>query len=201
MSKTQNIKEHGRHGSRNILCQEQVVSIFLLKSHSEKSDAAKVARQYGVSDKTVRDIWTGRTWYRATIALEPSRTDADERLMRHIGRPKGSRDLKPRKRRDQFVKGLDTAVASMPVWTSPAISPSPNIQTFFEGRSNSTVLAGQHCESKNLSDCCGISEHQNKVNHIPQSFFFEINTSSVQLDPFHDDWPYWSSHQSEAPSA
>ena len=60
--------------SRAILSSEEAVKIFLLSLPNEASEASRqagassrpsaivVAREYGVSEKTVRDIWTGRTW-------------------------------------------------------------------------------------------------------------------------------------------
>ena len=60
--------------SRAILSSEEAVEIFLLALPNEASEASSqagartrpsaivVAREYGVSEKTVRDIWTGRTW-------------------------------------------------------------------------------------------------------------------------------------------
>ena len=57
--------------------------------------ASAVAREYGVSEKAVRDIWTARTWAQHTRHLEPLRPP---RPARPMGRPPGSRDRRPRKR-------------------------------------------------------------------------------------------------------
>ncbi len=48
-----------------------------------------------VSEKTVRDIWTGRTWSRETWHLDTSRN----LQLKQLGRPKGCRDSQPRKQR------------------------------------------------------------------------------------------------------
>ncbi len=57
--------------SRAVLTEMQVVDIFRLKfpviDCSPNSNVASlVASKYGVNEKTVRDIWKGRTWRRAT---------------------------------------------------------------------------------------------------------------------------------------
>ena len=57
--------------------------------------AAKLSVIYGVSEKAVRDIWTGRTWAKETWHLDMSRPITKK----HAGRPKGSKDKIPRRRR------------------------------------------------------------------------------------------------------
>ena len=75
------------------LSQAQAVAIFQTRA-SHKS-AAKVANSYGVNEKTVRDIWTGRTWAKESWHLDPSR-----RLeIKKMGRPIGCRDTRPRKQK------------------------------------------------------------------------------------------------------
>ena len=89
------------HG-RAILVFEQAQEIFRYKSISfakERDKAGILARVYGVSVKTIRDIWVGRTWYRATFHLDPSKPISPERLMRRAGRPKGAKDSTPRARK------------------------------------------------------------------------------------------------------
>ena len=94
--------------SRSTLSREQVVEIYGLKvSHVAEStggrvlNAEVVARRYGVTGKTIRDIWKGRTWFRDTFYLDgaAARLPMPERFCRHPGRPKGSKDSKPRKRK------------------------------------------------------------------------------------------------------
>ena len=75
------------------LTEAQVIAIFQAKASA--SSATKVAVVYGVSEKAVRDIWTGRTWSRETWHLDMSRP----LQVRLTGRPKGRKDSKPRKSR------------------------------------------------------------------------------------------------------
>jgi hypothetical protein len=75
------------------LSKAQVIMIFQAKTRI--SSASNIATVYGVSEKAVRDIWTGRTWSKETHHLDTSR-----QLRPKInGRPKGCRDKKPRKKK------------------------------------------------------------------------------------------------------
>ena len=94
------IKRHGRA----ILTEEQAQIIFRHKptAFSQDRDKAGVlARRFGVSIKTVRDVWVGRTWYRATFHMDRTKPFEPERLEKKAGRPKGAKDSKPRSRKHQ----------------------------------------------------------------------------------------------------
>jgi hypothetical protein len=91
-----------RQVGRAILNDEQARAIFQFKPNpltKSRERASFLAHHYGISVKTVRDIWVGRTWYRATCGLDPSAPVSAERLQRRPGRPKGAKDSKPRARR------------------------------------------------------------------------------------------------------
>ena len=87
---------------RAILTSEKAVEIFSRSlpstgsSSAEKPHATSVAREYGISEKTVRDIWTGRTWSNETLHLDPQRP---AREAKPTGRPRGKKDTAPRKRK------------------------------------------------------------------------------------------------------
>jgi hypothetical protein len=57
--------------TRVILSEQQAIKIYEVKlandapslPGSKNIRAAQLAVEYGVSDKTIRDIWRGRTWY------------------------------------------------------------------------------------------------------------------------------------------
>jgi hypothetical protein len=80
--------------TRAKLSVDQVIEIFHTKGTALNS-AANIATLYGVSEKTVRDIWKGRTWCDETWHLDTTRVLQTKR----IGRPKGCRDSKPRKQK------------------------------------------------------------------------------------------------------
>ena len=80
------------------LTEDQVLDIFKLKGSSKY--ASQLGALHGVSEKTVRDIWTGRTWSLETHHLDTSRPI----VIKNPGRPKGSKDSKPRKQKGQSVQ-------------------------------------------------------------------------------------------------
>ena len=86
----------------------QVIAIFQAKSSA--SIAARLATVYGVSEKAVRDIWSGRTWSRETWHLDQSRP----LQLKLTGRPKGCRDKRPRAKRVDGRKQLSTLTAQVP---------------------------------------------------------------------------------------
>jgi hypothetical protein len=93
--------------THSILTASQAVDIFqhsLTKSLHSKKSAAALSRAYGVNEKTVRDIWNGRTWAEETQHLAPHRPI---RLSGPPGRPRGSHDRVSRTRKPaMIVEGL-----------------------------------------------------------------------------------------------
>jgi hypothetical protein len=83
---------------RAILNRDQAVEIFKLKPPASDLKTSKVcltvASMYKVSEKTVRDIWSGRTWHEETKHLDPSRP---VRNSAPPGRPIGRKDSAPRR--------------------------------------------------------------------------------------------------------
>ena len=59
-----------------------------------------------MNEKTVRDIWNGRTWFRETRSLSSVQFVSDS-LERRPGRPKGAKDVQPRRRRHFEFKDTD----------------------------------------------------------------------------------------------
>ena len=88
------LKPHAR------LTQEQAVAIFKVRGSALL--AVNIATCFGISEKTVRDIWTARTWSRETSHLDPTRTVE----VKQIGRPKGCRDSKPRQKRVNSTRAV-----------------------------------------------------------------------------------------------
>ena len=79
--------------TRAILTADQAVEIYRIKlfnqtaSKSHSQSPRIVAREFGVSEKAVRDIWKGRTWLRETMHLNPAHAVMAARL-RPPGRPR-----------------------------------------------------------------------------------------------------------------
>lgn len=70
------------------------------------ASATKVANLYGVSEKAIRDIWTGRTWAAETWHLDTSRV----LKVKKQGRSVGHRDTKSRKPRQSSKTAIDATV-------------------------------------------------------------------------------------------
>jgi hypothetical protein len=81
------------------LTKDQAVQIFKSKLDSPQLSSSALATYYYVSEKTVRDIWTGRTWSKETWHLDTSRA----LQLKQPGRPKGRKDKQPRKKR---IRGM-----------------------------------------------------------------------------------------------
>ena len=81
-----------------VLTKDQAMEIFRLSlvqsSPKKRPTATSVSRAFSVSEKTVRDIWCGRTWHEETLPLDPNRSP---RAARKIGRPIGRKDSGPRR--------------------------------------------------------------------------------------------------------
>ena len=85
---------------RAILTQQQAIEIFGFRSVKSittmVSSASFVAKRYGINERTVRDIWKQRTWTHATSSLAEG---AGPMVKRKVGRPVGSKDMRPRKQK------------------------------------------------------------------------------------------------------
>ena len=92
---------------RAILTEMQAIDIFKVGTSHDSTTAgitaSSVAKKYGINERTVRDIWKRRTWTRATGSLE-----GITRSKLRSGRPKGSKDIMPRKPKKKPTVMLDT---------------------------------------------------------------------------------------------
>jgi len=92
---------------RALLTRDQAVAIFLLQPTGTRRPQSRranlpVAQAFGVSEKTVRDIWSARTWYSETLHLDQSRP---ARAGRKPGRPKGRKNSV--KRQQKLAKNAE----------------------------------------------------------------------------------------------
>ena len=59
--------------SRSVLTKEQAIEIFEYKKkrgdQSVTATSNELASKYNVNSKTIRDIWSGRSWFEATYPL------------------------------------------------------------------------------------------------------------------------------------
>ena len=164
-----------RRSNRIILSEQDARHIFQNKPPNGGRDrrrADMLASLYGVSVKTIRDIWVGRTWYRSTCHLDPSKPVNLHRLQRKPGRPLGAKDSKPRvvqpTRRESPPSPSSAAVIATSCHTSAA--------AFDVWRQASTPLA-DWLDGGSWAASAGWD------------------------DPFHDDWPFWSPDETSSDSA
>ena len=81
---------------RAVLTQVQVKEIFKLQKikglKGAKTGASFVSRKFRVSEKTVRDIWNGRTWQDVTVPLG---LEKKRKVLNKLGCPSGDTAAEP----------------------------------------------------------------------------------------------------------
>jgi hypothetical protein len=197
--------------TRTVLSKQQVIDIFKVRLTNDSSEpvhrigARLLAEQYLVNEKTVRDIWCGRTWHRETLHLDPNRK-LDPSRFKAPGRPRGSGNAcckvhsttlqptrtSPKKstRQQQQTRPRKQATEAA-VQTGPgdnALGGSAGLMV----QSSERTLGGDVESAAARSGCAerlmlpGVM-HQASIEEADP-----LPTSSSAEDPFHDDWPYWS---------
>jgi hypothetical protein len=166
---------------RAILSKNDAIAIFQMKGSS--SSATQVAMPYGVSEKTIRDIWTGRCWGAATWHLDRSRV----LKIKPSGRPPGRRDSRPRKhkrRKQESENGVSNGRAEQKPDVIAEKHPANKKNTLTRNISGnlSPLRADATVENKVFS-------LQTKKSVDEQLFDWEHNPQgSLLVDPFKEDW-------------
>jgi hypothetical protein len=147
---------------------------------------------YGVSAKTVRDIWVGRTWYWATYPLDLTRSISTERLERKLGRPKGKKDSRPRSRKLCPTSEEMEKSAAAP-WKSFSIKKDQKCvaNRSIVGRSIFSDVRGVTLSSADISNPSIASPPANIIPPSAQAWHEALlcaATSTDFVDPFHNDW-------------
>lgn len=159
-------------------------SCFLTADDRKRGKSVPVSAKFGISPKTVRDIWTHRTWAYATFPFWSS--DYEEDDMKHKrpcniprkgrpGRPKGSRTLQSHKtnRAPNPETWLDTPMYNMKKYLPWCNHSDSTSHAFYSG-------------------CC-ICE-QSLHGEIDHPDYVLSSSSSQEIlftDPFHEDWIGW----------
>jgi hypothetical protein len=179
------------------LTQEQAVAIF--KVRGSAPSAVSIAACFGINEKTVRDIWTGRTWSRETSHLDPTRTVQ----LKQIGRPKGCRDSKPRQKRGGSTRAVSQGDTPCQCEASQKAAvhsccftpqvPQENDSSFPQIRPNN--LEEGPCEAHESSILSGVcSEYWTPTTQVASlddqlyDWGQEFWASSLNNDPFWNDW-------------
>ena len=198
---------------RTILSCDQARAIFMSKptlSSNRKYHTTKLAKFYGVSPKTIRDIWVGRTWYRATYFLDASKPASAERLQKKLGRPRGAKDIKPRTKKHSLYFQSDELFSH----DQPLMHIGQETRSVQEtGSRDDYVLECDDCIIESGSPASLLSSNSSEMeNYISSTETFHGTEScepfeapvdwaaylsdgwgrpSPFKDPFHDDWAYW----------
>ena len=207
MKKLNIAKQQGRA----ILTQREAQDIFKLKPSSTtkgRHRAGVLANFYGVSVKTVRDIWVGRTWYRATFHLDSSKPVSTERLEKKPGRPRGAKDSKPRSRK---WSRHDSQGESKIFNVGPPRC-SAELQKNFSSIASHSIHLPENAQSefpKNAANYFDTTSAARKVSEVQyvancaaagasaattpiEALLSGTAASSAFTDPFHDDWAFWT---------
>ena len=156
------------------LTESDALNIYHCKT--SVTSASQIAKLYGVSEKAVRDIWTGRTWSRETWHLDESRPFPTKKM----GRPLGRKDAQPRKPRSLRTIPESQTSADKTVHTSPE-SQSIDMETVF-----SLAMNEQPQVRKMDTDeaCCSQDHSIDDLLHEKTQCGFDTTFK----DPFGPDW-------------
>mmetsp|Transcript_16792 Transcript_16792/g.45757 ORF Transcript_16792/g.45757 Transcript_16792/m.45757 type:complete len:149 (+) Transcript_16792:79-525(+) len=131
------------------LTEMQALEIYAYGMHKTGSrSSSMIAKMYNITDRAVRDIWNGRTWYEETSTLLSPAEAA----------------LRPKRMRTRGAKQCR--------------SRDSDLNQVFDDAVHKHYTLEQQC-------------HQNFAGN--SQMFACIATVE---DPFHDDWPYWKSGDS-----
>ena len=162
------------------LTTNDAVKIF----QSSSMPAAKVANIFGVSAKAVRDIWRGRTWAKETWHMSKTRLPPNTQ----IGRPRGSRDSKPRRTRlfHRLTPSSYAAATEFPSSCTVQELHQISIQAKFDGYD----LSEPKNQAGNSDSNTQILIHAATIDD--QLFDWEQHAWHPRygspLDPFRQDW-------------
>ena len=180
---------------RAVLSKSEVIDIF--NARLTLKSATTVARFYGVSEKAIRDIWTGRTWAAETWHLDMSRP----LKVKLSGRPLGSRDSRPRKQRQatEHSHGSAKQVAALRAESINKCACGPYDTRFDSEDFSASIGYGvcdmppQNCQA--VRPCIELHDHNSDDSaHIcsidDQLLYWEHVSVGEQHvpDPFEADW-------------
>ena len=163
---------------RAVLNEQQAVEIFQVKLAASCPSAERIAALLGISEKAVRDIWKGRTWSRETYHLDPARP---MQVKRACGRPRGSKDSRPRNRSRRWISGV-LAVLSMPR-IQPCRLPATGIRSIDVSKTNKPSNGFQ---DKHISHRRNVAS--DSVDYQLHEWSEGTSKPSALVDPFWLDW-------------
>ena len=186
--------------ARAILTDDQARQIFRCKPTTQlngRYKAALLARTYGVSAKTVRDIWIGRTWYWATYSLDTTKPILTEKLQKKLGRPRGAKDTKPRSRKpfpDQIATKFISASGCNADLHGSEIFRSKSCERSNLNHTSLHSDLGERCRLQPSGSQEANEERMKYSLRVDNAWNEQLLcalSSTEFTDPFHDDWEFW----------
>ena len=175
-----NMRSSSPHPKRMILraraklSESDALNIYHCKT--SVTSAAAISKLYCVSEKTVRDIWTGRTWSKVTWHLDESRPIPTKKM----GRPLGRKDAQPRKSRS-----LRTIPKSSAKFQTPLKSQSIDIAPVFSLAMNEwPQVRKMDTEDVPSLACCW---HDHSIDELLDEKT-QCGFDTTFEDPFGSDW-------------
>ena len=164
--------------SRAKLTESDALNIYHCKGRI--TNAVALSKLFGVSEKTVRDIWTGRTWSRETWHLDESRPFPTKKM----GRPFGRKDAHPRKPRGLRTISESSTISQIAINISPkpqSIDVEPRFSTVTNERPQACKM---DTEEVPTSAWCGRNQSIDELLHEKTLCGFDTTFE----DPFGPDW-------------
>ena len=156
--------------ARAILSEAEAIEIF--QARASESTSTELGAVYGVSETTIRDIWTARTWSCETRHLDPSRPPRHKK----VGRPKGCKDVKPRKVRANHHDAFSTST-----WPATRVTCRQHICHVED------ALITQHIQqiplSQQTSGRIGFSQCEESVVCVEDAGAWHRSTAEWQTSP------------------
>ena len=160
---------------RAVLLKSEVISIFI--NYEVVRSATNMAKIYGVSEKTIRDIWTGRTWATVTCHLRKAYTQE----YKDVGRPLGKRDAIRRKSRRKQTQNRGSALIE------DTIDSTIDNHFLFQHTTVSDYAAEKAMpEKNNYQDLIQIPILDKSIDQ--QLLEWEDDQLLYTNDPFGEDW-------------
>ena len=167
--------------SRAKLTEYDALNIYHCKGRIISASAK--SKLYGVSEKAVRDIWTGRTWSRKTWHLDESRPFPAKKM----GRPFGRKDAQPRKPRSLRTIPESQTSCDKPVHISPE-SQSPDMESLFSLVMNERPEARKMDTEEVVEDTSSAWRgHDQSIDHLLHEKT-QYGFGTTFKDPFGPDW-------------
>jgi hypothetical protein len=178
---------------KDLLCRRRTYSsVFMAPEALLRGQSAVVSKIYGVSAKTIRDIWNHKTWVDATLHLWDPMTSIGQVAAQHpSGKPSSSIGTHAKLIAEVAISDTRPQVL-IPNLFSPNRSMLVEPPNLLPARP-ATVLAWDSPRA-----CSAAHQPSPLSNSISTADALRLDPSSFN-DPFRSDWPHWDATASFVP--